>query len=449
MRFLGIGDYHSLGDMYWHLAASGHDVRVCVREAEAHEIYRGLVERVDDWQRELDWIAAAGREGIIIIETASLGETADDLRTRGFHVVGGSAWTDRIERDRAFGQQVMRDAGLQTAPTHAFDDYASALAFLRRNPARYVFKFSDGESPSTSNYVGETDDGSDIAAMIERERATRDPEAAVNFVLMEHVAGVEVGIGAYFNGRAFLEPACIDWEHKRFFPGDIGELTGEMGTVVSYRGSRRLFDLTLARIAPGLRAAGFHGYINVNTIVNADGVWPLEFTSRFGYPGFAICAALHTEGWDRILFRMAHGIDEPIGTRDGFAVGVVITVPPFPYEYGYPELSKGAPIRFRTAPDADERAHFHYGEVAMSDAGLIASGSLGYLMVVTGTGSDIEAAQDAAYRRVRNVVVRNMRYRNDIGERLKRSDLATLRALGYLDHAVRHAGVLDTPSSDR
>ena len=59
MRFLGIGDYHSLGDMYWHLAASGHDVRVCVREAEAHEIYRGLVERVDDWQRELDWIAAA------------------------------------------------------------------------------------------------------------------------------------------------------------------------------------------------------------------------------------------------------------------------------------------------------------------------------------------------------------------------------------------------------
>lgn len=56
-------------------------------------------------------------------------------------------------------------------------------------------------------------------------------------------------------------------------------------------------------------------------------------------------------------------------------------------------------------------------------------------MVVTGTGADIAAAQEAAYRRVRNVVVRNMRYRNDIGDRLKRSDLSTLRALGYLDDA--------------
>ena len=184
--------------------------------------------------------------------------------------------------------------------TH-FDDYAAALAFLREHPARYVFKFSDGESASTRNYVGEMDDGSDVVALIERERARRVPGTAVDFVLMDHVAGVEVGIGAYFNGDSFLEPACIDWEHKRFFPGDIGELTGEMGTVVSYRGSRRLFDLTLAKIAPGLRSAGFHGYINLNTIVNAAGVWPLEFTSRFGYPGFAICDALHVEGWDRIF----------------------------------------------------------------------------------------------------------------------------------------------------
>ena len=53
-------------------------------------------------------------------------------------------------------------------------------------------------------------------------------------------------------------------------------------------------------------------------------------------------------------------------------------------------------------------------------------------MVVTGTGTSVPQAQQAAYARVRQVKVPNMRYRNDIGDKLVREDLMTLEKLGYV-----------------
>jgi phosphoribosylamine---glycine ligase len=429
LRFLGIGDAAGLGDMYLRLVAQSHEVKVHIADEGCRDTFKGLVERTDDWQAELAWIRQAGRDGIVIFETADRGEIQDRLRRDGFNVIGGSAFGDRLENDRAFGQERMRAAGFPTATTHGFSSFEAGIALVQQRPRRYVFKLNGGFA-STRNYVGELEDGRDIAALLAHLGATwRFPDEP-DFILMDHVAGVEVGVGGYFNGEAFLDAVVIDWEHKRFFDGEIGELTGEMGTLLSYRNSRPLFEATLARMTEQLRSGGYVGYINLNTIVNEDGIWPLEFTCRFGYPGYAICEALHEEGWDALFARMVARDRLDFRTAEGFAVGVQLTVPPYPRSDRYEELSKGLPILFRSPPSETDRRHMHLGEVEIRDGQMLASGETGLLMTVTGVGDTVKAARARAYTLARNIVVPNMRYRTDIGARFIAHDCGALQALG-------------------
>ena len=435
MRILGIGESCDLGDMYWRLGRAGHEVRVFIEDARSHDVFGGMVARIDDWRAQLDWLRAGGDDALVLFESASQGAWQDALRRDGFRVIGGSRYGDRLEADREFGQAALREAGLRTARSHHFASFAAAIEFLRARPGRFVFKQNGAGALRTRNYIGQLDSAADMLAFLGLQQAhagMRAPEP-VDFVLMKHVQGVEVGVGAYFDGQEFLRPALLDWEHKRFFPGELGELTGEMGTIVTYRGAEALFRRTLAGMAGPLRDAGHCGYINLNLIANAEGLWPLEFTSRFGYPGFAICEALHAEPWDAILRRMLDGGgDRQLRTHPGYACGVVLTVPPFPYSYGYEEIGKGAPICFRETTTAAQKDAVHFGEVARIEGHLATSGRTGYIGVATGIGADIAAAQAAAYAVARQVVVPNIRYRHDIGDRVAQSELAALAAWGYL-----------------
>ncbi|MCC2658111.1 MAG: phosphoribosylglycinamide synthetase [Panacagrimonas sp.] len=435
MRVLGVGDDHSLAALYLRLIEEGHALRVSVAHAESQDVMAGLVERCGaDWRAQLPWIRAAGDEGLIVFETAHHGAEQDALRAQGFHVVGGSALGDALEEDRERGQTLLKELGLPVARTVPFADFHHAISFLKEQPGRYVYKVSSGESPSTSNYVGELDDGSDMVAVLQGEaaRLAASGRPPVPFVLMEHVEGVETGVGAYFDGRRFLRPACIDWEHKRFFPGDLGELTGEMGTVVSFRGSEVMFARVLAPLEPVLREGGYHGWINVNTIVNGEGIWPLEFTCRFGYPGFAICGVLQRRPWGEVLRQVAHGVDgqATLDTAPGYAVGVVLTVPPFPWDE---PRCVPHPIRFRGGePDAPMRAHLHWAEVARAPdgEGVCLAGNRGYPLVVTGVDPELREAQRKANALAARVVIPNLRYRRDIGDGLMRDGLARLASWG-------------------
>ncbi|MBP0444828.1 hypothetical protein J8J14_08530 [Roseomonas sp. SSH11] len=422
MRILGVGPRAYLGDIYLSLRRQGHEVRVVAEDPPEQRAFGGLIDCVSDWRAELEWV---GREGIIFFERVGRGTIQDDLRAQGYRVVGGSAFGDRLEDDRAFGQAVLRDVGLAVAESTSFDTAALALDWLRSHPGRYVLKHDEA---GINTYVGEDPQGRDVAFMLSRAGKGR-------VMLMERLEGVEVGVGAYFDGTRFLRPACIDFEHKRFFPGEMGEMTGEMGTLASFEGSELLFTATLDRLASRFAAAGHVGYVNLNLIVNERGVWPLEFTCRFGNPGFAVLAALQPDGWADLLARMAAGArpadDGRFTTLPGWSVAIVLTVPPFPASTeASPE--QDPPIFYLRVPEGTELDCYHFVDVRLEGDQLLGHRRSGHLMIVTGTGETVEAAQEDARARARNVVVPELRWRTDIGDRFLQGERDRLRTLGWL-----------------
>ena len=434
MRFLGVGETCDLGALYLSLQAEGHEVRVAISDPEAKGTLAGLVSTTADWRADLTWLRGDAEPGVILFESVSegFGVQQDELRRDGFHVIGGSAYGDRLENDRAFAQQILAELGFPKGHVWEFDRVSDALTFIEARPARYVLKHSGPDHASSDNYVGRLADGRDVAAVL-RGRLVHSGEPSSRFILMEFIEGVEMGIGAYFNGERFLTPACLDWEHKRFFAGDLGELTGEMGTVVTYERTDRFFRLTLAKMEGRLRENGHVGYVNLNTIVDERGIWPLEFTCRFGYPGYAILAPLQQTPWGDVFRMMATRGGEHLRTQGGFCVGIVLTTAPFPYTRKQVAEPIGLPVLFDK--NLDPR-HCHYGEVGLDHSGqLVTSGLYGWTLVVTGQGSSIGEAKRQAYDHVGKVIVPNGRYRLDIGDRLIAGDFSRVEKLGFLDPA--------------
>jgi phosphoribosylamine---glycine ligase len=433
MRFLGVGDYCDLAALYLGLADAGHQVRVFISEPMCQGILAGLITRTEDWETDLLWVREAGPDGIVIFENVlhERGSKQDELRRQGYQVIGGSSWGDRLENDRKFAQDVLGSLGMRVAPMHAFDTLFDARAFVEAHPARYVLKFSGGEFGAADNYVGRMPDGRDVLAVLAAKFRQNETDR-MDFVLMAHVDGIEMGVGAYFDGARFLLPACLDWEHKKFFPGDLGELTGEMGTVVTYSRTGTFFRRTLARLEPLLKENGYCGYINLNTIVNLQGIWPLEFTCRFGYPGYAILTPLQRTPWAKLFGGMVKREGRDLDTAPGFAVGIVLTTRPFPYTRTLIPEPVGLPILFTGDLTDRDRANLHFGEVALDEGQLVTAGFHGWTMVVTGTGPTISEARADAYRLAQRVVIPDVRYRNDIGAKLIAGDLQSLEQLGLL-----------------
>jgi len=422
-KFLFVSWESLSGDLAWQVQKEGNEVKIFVREPQDADVYQGFLERVDDWKANLDWA------DVIVFDDVGFGTQADHLRKAGKLVVGGSEYTDRLEEDREFGQSEMARLGMLTLPHWDFSEYDAALNFLKTNPGRYVWKPSGSISSEMKGllFLGKEEDGRDLIEMLEHNKSSWQKKIK-NFQLQKIATGVEIAAGAFFNGEDFIYPVNINFEHKKLFPGDIGPYTGEMGTLMYWSPPNTIFNLTLAKMRDELKRCGYRGYVDINCIANARGVYPLEFTCRFGYPTISIQAEGVTSPWGDFLHALAVGHPFDLKVKKGFQIGACVVVPPFPYndkrEF---DIYRDISIIFKK-PNLDG---VHLGDVKLAEGDWKLAGESGYALVVTGSGITVAEARSQMYSRIHNILLQNMYYRTDIGERWS-EESDKLQMWGYL-----------------
>ena len=423
-KFLFISIDALIANVAWIVRREGNEVRYFIENEIEKDIGDGFVEKVDDWESHVDWA-----DVIVFDDVLGQGQKAAALRARGKHVVGGTAYTDMLEDDRSFGQSELKKHGVSIIPFQDFNDFDTAIEHVRANPAAYVIKPS-GEAQNIKRllFVGQEDDGLDVIHVLESYKAVYSDTVKV-FQLQKRVRGVEVAVGAFFNGSDFMLPINVNFEHKPLFPGNIGPATGEMGTCMYWSQPNRIFKATLAKLKDKLAEERYVGYIDVNCIVNGQGIYPLEFTARFGYPTISIQSDGISMPMGEFLHGMASGTLTNFKTKRGFQIGLRIVVPPFPYDdpKTFAANSKDRVIIFRKPMNEG----IHIEDVKLVNGEWLITGKSGVVLIVTGQGISVKQAQEQAYKRVRNILIPNMYYRDDIGDRWF-EDHDKLHSWGYL-----------------
>lgn len=404
--------------------AQGHEVKVWLpkhKDGTRNTIGDGLVTKVENWASWMKWA-----ELIFLTDNARYVRELERYREEGYPIFGpnveGTCW----ELERGTGQAVLETHGIKCIESITFSNYDAALDYLKANPKRYVSK-PTGDADKALSYVSKSEE--DMEFMLENWK--RRLKQKVPFLFQEFVPGIEMAVGGWVGRNGFLLHFLENFEFKKLLPGEIGVNTGEMGTVLKYVTAEEsaLAREMLLPLEAALIRIGYTGYIDVAVIIDQKGnPWPLEFTTRPGWPLFQIQQILHPDVAEWMRDALC-GLDT-FKPSDKIAVGVVVAIPDFPYNKLKQEELSDYPVFGVT----DQNRYFlHPSELKLgyfrNEPLMVSAGN--YLLTVSGLGDSVSEAQEAAYKRVKSLVIPNSPiYRNDIGLRLQQQ-LTELQELGY------------------
>lgn len=351
----------------------------------------------------------------------------DALAVAGIKAFGPTSRAARLEGSKSFTREFAARHGIPGPRIGSFTDADDAIAWLDEIGVPVVVK-ADGLAAGKGVIIP-----ADRDEAVEAIRSMLDGSllggAGARVLLEEKLEGPEVSLIGFCDGLVAkaLPPAQ---DHKRVGVADTGPNTGGMGAFAPVPGVTAddiaaWTDQFLQTAVSGMAAEAnpYVGMLYAGLMLTADGPRLIEYNCRFGDPETQVMLPLM--GAD-ILEIMTACTDQSLGDLDlqlasGAAATVVVAAE------GYPaSAAKGVPIPpVIDGLPADRAAHVIHAGTAIADDQLVSSG--GRVLNIVGTGADLDAALDAAYVIVDQIVDAEPRLfaRPDIGWRHSAARAAT------------------------
>jgi len=386
------------------LKTEGHDARVKIFDPTFEHQGKGFIDIANEYQ--------FGQT--VIADVTGFGSVLESYRDAGVLIFGGGAFADKLETDRKFSEEVMHEVGIDTPDSisvKTWDDAAKQAQKFAEKTGKVVLKPEGSLSGVVPSYVAS--DVEDALSMIE-EFKRECGSTEVELTVQEFIEGVAVSTEGWFNGEDWVSGMFNHTiERKQFLNDDLGPSGGCTGNVVwSCDSDDPIVTETLTKLTKVMRKHRYVGAIDVNTVVNKEGVFGLEFTPRFGYDAFP--TLLHTLvdcDFGSFIDSVARGQDPGVRLNEGYGAGVRLSLPPWPNEKFHCEGG----IRIQGFKPSDEKWFYPYG-VMLVDDNIQSSAGVGIVGVVNGRGSDIDEAFKQAYKIVKRLKAPGLQYRTDLAE---------------------------------
>lgn len=419
MRVLVVGGGAREHAILWKLAQSPRRPRLFAAPGNAGTA--ALAENLSIAADDVDALAAAARDHAVDLtivgpETPLVLGIADRFRAEGLRLFGPTAAAARIEGSKSFAKQLMRDAGVPTAPFAVFDDAAEARAYVRSRGAPIVVK-ADGLAAGKGVVVAQTQDEA-LAAVNAAMTDSAFGEAGRCVVIEDCLTGQEVSVFCFTDG-AHATPLAAACDYKRVFDGDRGPNTGGMGGYSpppwwDAALERRIRETCIEPVIRQLARQGapYIGALYGGLMLTDDGPAVIEFNARLGDPeAELILPRLETDLLDVVDAALDGGLPAlDLRWSADCAVGVVLASGgyPGPYETGFPVAG------LREA--AESALVFHAGTAAREgtkSAGAVVSAG-GRVLTLVSCAPTMDGARAKAYAAANAADFPGKQFRSDV-----------------------------------